>query len=84
MKIFAPESVAIETMPIEEFIQDRSERRTQSFGDLWLDQQRTALLLVPSIIMPQTWNILMNPAHPDAEGMKIFSVERFGVDPRLF
>lgn len=84
MKIYAPEAAAIETMPVAAFEQDTSLQRTKSFGDLWLRQQRTPLLRVPSIIMPETWNILLNPVHPDAERVTILSAQRFGVDPRLF
>lgn len=59
-------------------------RWTQDFGDRWLDEGHSALLRVPSIIMPECWNVILNPAHPDARHVKVVSVERFRVDPRLF
>src|SRR3954465_6255585 len=39
---------------------------TRSIGDEWLTKGNTALLRVPSAIMPETWNWLLNPRHSDA------------------
>jgi hypothetical protein len=34
--------------------------------------------------MPHTWNVLLNPEHPEAEGVKIANVIRERFDGRLF
>jgi RES domain-containing protein len=39
---------------------------TQSIGDEWLESKRSALARVPSAILPNTWNCLLNSNHPDA------------------
>jgi RES domain-containing protein len=39
---------------------------------------------VPSAIMPRTWNVLLNPEHPDAAHVKIATVIREHFDNRLF
>ncbi len=44
---------------------------TRKIGDEWLHSRRTALLLVPSAIVPATMNIVLNPAHPAVSGIKI-------------
>jgi len=57
---------------------------TQRIGDTWLDSRETALARVPSAILPRTWNILLNPKHPDASQIKIGTVIREQFDNRLF
>lgn len=57
---------------------------TQQFGDQWLAERQTPLLRVPSIVMPESFNILMNPAHPDAGSIELVETRHFDVDRRLF
>jgi RES domain-containing protein len=38
---------------------------SQETGDEWLNSGRTAVLAVPSVIVPKEWNYLLNPVHPD-------------------
>ena len=57
---------------------------TQSIGDQWLDRGATALLRVPSAIVPYTWNWLLNPAHPDSAQARVAEIVRSAFDPRLF
>ena len=61
-----------------------SEEETRSIGDTWLASARTALLGVPSAIVPRTTNFLLNPAHPHAAPLSLVSVCRYPFDPRLF
>jgi RES domain-containing protein len=58
-------------------------RALQAFGDAWVASRRSAILYVPSAIIPAERNVLLNPAHPDA-GRLIYGVpEPFAFDPRL-
>jgi RES domain-containing protein len=54
------------------------------FGDAWLDERRTAALQVPSAIVPECQNILLNPVHPDAMGFRIVRKRHFEFDHRLW
>jgi RES domain-containing protein len=54
-----------------------------SYGDSWLLSQSTAILLVPSIVVPEEQNILINPAHPDAALIKAAKVRKWLYDSRL-
>jgi RES domain-containing protein len=54
------------------------------FGDQWLQQARTAVLLVPSVIATLEWNALVNPLHPDAAKIKVSESQRVVWDQRLF
>jgi RES domain-containing protein len=56
----------------------------QAFGDTWLRDERTPVLQVPSVIVPESSNLLLNPAHPDAAGVLIIQRRRFAFDQRLW
>jgi RES domain-containing protein len=57
---------------------------TVAAGDLWLRDARSAALRVPSVLIPNAWNVLLNPRHPDAAGASIVTIEPFRFDPRLW
>lgn len=44
----------------------RDSRIARAFGAKWLDEQRSAILLVPSVVARMERNLLINPAHADA------------------
>jgi RES domain-containing protein len=52
-------------------------------GQKWLQSNTSALLLVPSAVIPQASNVLINPLHPDIKLIKAKKIERFSYDPRL-
>jgi RES domain-containing protein len=54
------------------------------FGDLWLDEKRSALLLVPSVVARQEFNVLVNPNHPDSHKLKVAAPQKVIWDKRLF
>ena len=56
---------------------------TRDFGTAWLQKKETALLRVPSAIVPETANVLLNPAHPDAKKFKITEAFLYPFDVRL-
>ena len=57
---------------------------TRDIGDAWLKATRTALLRVPSVILPKSTNVLLNPTHPDTSKAAIVEVTQPAYDPRLF
>jgi RES domain-containing protein len=56
---------------------------TRARGDGWIADGTSALLRVPSAIVPAGANFLLNPAHADAARIGIASSERAAFDPRL-
>lgn len=52
-------------------------------GDAWLAGKRSLLLRVPSVIVPQECNVLINPAHPDAARLTFTKTGRWSYDSRL-
>lgn len=55
----------------------------RELGDEWLDGAESAVLRVPSAVIPQEHNFLLNPAHPEAAWFRVVSRSRFVLDPRL-
>jgi RES domain-containing protein len=52
-------------------------------GSAWLTSGKTALLAVPSVIIDEEDNLLINPAHADARRIKAVKVRRFVYDHRV-
>lgn len=54
-----------------------------AFGGVWLADQKSAILLVPSVIVPEEYAALINPAHPHAAAISARAVRKFEYN-RLF
>ncbi|CAM4266302.1 RES family NAD+ phosphorylase [Flavobacterium terrigena] len=54
----------------------------RTIGDNWIRNQQSAILFVPSAIIPNERNVLINPNHPDFKKIK-FSTQPFSFDIRL-
>ena len=52
-------------------------------GDTWLNSKLTAVLTVPSAIVPEDTVTLINPAHPDAKLITAQKIRKWIYDPRL-
>jgi RES domain-containing protein len=57
---------------------------SQMLGDHWLEEQTSAVLRVPSVIVPQEYNYLLNPKHPDFAQIVVELPMPFIFDERLF
>lgn len=61
--------------------------RPQALADLgsrWAAARKTAVLAVPSAIVPHELNYLLNPLHPHFKRIRIGQPEPFSFDPRLW
>ncbi|MBU1193767.1 MAG: RES family NAD+ phosphorylase [Proteobacteria bacterium] len=56
---------------------------SQSIGDQWVKEMQSPVLKVPSVIMPDGNNYLININHPDFSKMKIDKPLSLDFDPRL-
>lgn len=56
----------------------------RAFGDAWIREQRTAVLLVPSVVARREMNVLLNPRHADFKTILAGSPEPVVWDARLF
>ncbi len=55
----------------------------QRIGASWIEQGKTAILRVPSAVIPDEDNYLLNPAHPAIERIKVVGRRAFVLDHRL-
>ena len=56
---------------------------TRALGDAWITQATSAVLRVPSAVVPAEHNYLLNPAHPDCRKLRIGQPRAFAFDPRI-
>lgn len=57
--------------------------QTQKIGDEWATSGRTAILAVPSALIAEETNYLLNPLHPDFKHIVISPHEPFAYEARL-
>lgn len=55
-----------------------------AYGTAWLAARTSALLVVPSVVVPEEDNILINPLHRDAKSIKASNTGQWRFDQRLF
>lgn len=56
---------------------------SQAVGNLWLAEERSVVLRVPSVVVPAESNYVLNPSHPDFGQVQIDPPEELHIDPRL-
>ncbi len=57
---------------------------TRAIGDAWLAAGTSAVLRVPSVPSPESWNYLLNPAHHEAADAHVEWTRPLAYDRRLF
>jgi RES domain-containing protein len=85
LKVEVPDDLSIEGLSANDlgatWIDD--ETLTRTVGDQWLASKRSALLRVPSAIVPETLNVLLNFAHEESRRLKVVSHREYPWDLRL-
>ena len=56
---------------------------SQQVGDKWIQSEESLVLRVPSVVVPEEHNYLINPEHPEFEELEIGEPRPLDVDPRL-
>ena len=56
---------------------------TATIGHAWLQAGSSLALQVPSVVMPQERNLLLNPAHPEFIRVRLLDAQPFYFDERL-
>jgi RES domain-containing protein len=56
---------------------------TRNIGTDWAKALRSAVLAVPSAVIPREYNYILNPRHPDFARIRFSSPEPFYFDDRL-
>jgi RES domain-containing protein len=56
---------------------------TQMIGNMWVRDLRSAVLSIPSVVIPAERNFVINPKHPDFGGIEVSGPHPLDLDPRL-
>jgi RES domain-containing protein len=68
----------------KDWLQEPPPPSLQALGDAWVKANRSPILAVPSVIIHDELNYLINPRHPDFAKIKIDKPTDFAFDSRLF
>ncbi|QIX59757.1 RES family NAD+ phosphorylase [Hymenobacter lutimineralis] len=85
--IEVPDDLLIEEIPLAELPPEweRASRYAlcQPLGDAWYRRRSSAVLRVPSSIVPQEFNYVLHSRHPDFKRIQIVAREEFRFDSRI-
>jgi len=83
-----PDALAIERIDARSLPAGwRSMRRLETLREIgaeWVRSRRSAVLAVPSAVIPAETNFLLNPVRPEFRRIRIGKPVPFRLDPRLF
>jgi RES domain-containing protein len=87
LTVEAPDAVAVEELSEAELARitdwHHMPPETRRLTRAWFGERRTALLRVPSAIVPAAHNYLLNPLHPDAARIAVVARQTAEFDTRL-
>jgi RES domain-containing protein len=82
-----PTSVRVETVSIDKlpanWFAAAAPPQLQAIGGEWLERGNTAVLRVPSAIVSEEWNYLLNPLQADFRKLRIGEAKPFNFDRRV-
>ena len=87
VEIEIPDHLTILEVRVEDLPDDWNAKpptmTTQAIGDDFVHFNEAAILKVPSSIVPEEFNYLINPAHPDARKIKVLRYHNMDFDKRF-
>lgn len=87
VEIDVPDKLLIQSIDIKDLAKNWKSfpphPSTQKLGDNFVLNSKTAVLKVPSCIVPEEFNYLINPLHADSKDIKVISVVPLVIDQRL-
>jgi len=87
MVIKIPSNAEIQTVESAELSKSWRDFRNysdcQKIGNAWFDDDENLCLKVPSAVVPENWNVVINTFHKDFKKVKLIDVLDFEPDDRL-
>jgi len=87
LTIECPDAIEIKTVSLKDlpanWIDFDQMYLTQKIGEKWVKDRESAILRVPSSIVSEEVNYLINPKHPDFGQIKIVKTQPFVFDSRI-
>ena len=88
MVIYIPDTLAIEQVNIQDLPENWNQiplcKECQKKGSKWYKSKKTAVLKVPSAVIPDEFNYVINVWHPEFNQIKLVDSLPFIFDKRLF
>jgi RES domain-containing protein len=82
-----PDDMGIEAVNVSELPSDWSDSdpppSLRDIGESWLHRRTAAVLRVPSAIVTEEWNYLLNPEHRDFKALSFGRAQRYVFDRRV-
>ena len=85
-EIEIPDTLEVESVALGDLPKDWRQPghlACRSIGDTWLAEERTAVLRVPSAVVPEEMNSVINPRHRAATAIHVVGRRKFAFDSRL-
>jgi RES domain-containing protein len=83
-----PDSVRVDAVKIDGLLKDwrhyPGPEALKDIGTAWVSKGSTAVLAVPSAVIPEEQNYLLNPAHRDFKRIRVQKPMPFQFDPRMW
>jgi len=57
---------------------------SMAFGTAWARERRSLALFVPSALVPEERNVVINPEHPEFASVSMAVERDFSYDPRMY
>lgn len=87
VEIEVPDEIILQEVNLEDLLEGWDSKPpiliTQTIGDDFINYNEAAILKVPSSIVPQEFNYMINPNHRDASKIKVLSTAKMMFDTRL-
>ena len=87
VKIEIPDGIEIQTVPKKVLVKGWDSfpftKETVNCGTSFLRKKEHFALKVPSVIIPDEYNIILNPLHPDIQACKVINATQFIFDVRV-
>lgn len=87
LTLSAPDDLEMKSVQVEDLTANWRDYPAPQFlvdmGSEWAELNESALFRVPSVVIPQEWNILINPLHEELKRIEIADIQPFSFDGRL-
>jgi RES domain-containing protein len=87
VEIEIPDTIIMQEVELQDLPADWDAKppvlTTQIIGDDFVNYNEAAILKVPSSIVPQEFNYLINPIHKDARKIRIKNISKMNFDSRF-
>lgn len=82
-KVDIPDTIPITILTVPEIKRKLKQQAYKDIGSTWITENNTAVLQVPSVIIEEEVNFLINPQHDDFNKLEISDPVPFSFDERL-